>query len=82
MKEQANELKRQMESFTISETHIRHVSSSTSPGSSTRRHSQPETRNPKRDTPGRAPLRAMASAGVASGNGKDRRVSGDEFEEF
>jgi methyl-accepting chemotaxis protein len=82
MKEQAKELKRQMESFTIRGTHIRHVSSATSPGSSTRRYSQPETRNPKRETPGRAPLRSVAPAGVASGNGKDRRSSGDEFEEF
>ncbi len=82
MKEQAKELKQQMESFTIGETHIRHVLSPMSPVASTRRHSQPETRNPKRDTPGRAPLRAVAPAGVASGNGKDCRVSGDEFEEF
>jgi methyl-accepting chemotaxis protein len=80
MKEQAKELKRQMESFTIRGTTTRHVSSATSPGSSSRRHSQPETRNSTREMPGRAPLRPVASAGVVSGNGKDRRSSSDEFE--
>ena len=80
MKEQAKELKRQMESFTIRGTTTRHVSSATSLGSSTRRHSQPETRNSTREMPGRAPLRPVASAGVVSGNGKDRRSSSDEFE--
>jgi|CXWL01.1.fsa_nt_gi hypothetical protein len=44
--------------------------------------SQPETRNPKRETPGRAPLRSVASAGVASGNGKDCRVADAAFEDF
>jgi methyl-accepting chemotaxis protein len=82
MKEQAKALMRQVEVFKINGTGTRNVSSSKSQVASVRTHPQPETRNPKRETPGRAPLRSVAPVGVASGNGKERRASGDEFEEF
>ena len=82
MTEQAKELMRQVGVFKISRTETRTVSSSTPPVSSIRRNSQPETRNPKRETSGRAPHRSVEPAGVATGNGKDRRSSVDEFEEF
>ncbi|CUS31485.1 methyl-accepting chemotaxis protein [Candidatus Nitrospira nitrificans] len=85
MKEQARELMRQVEVFKISGTRDASrptVSSSKFHVSSNRKNPHPETRNPKRETPGRATLRPAELSGVATGNGKDRRSSGDEFEEF
>jgi methyl-accepting chemotaxis protein len=78
MKEQAKELMRQVDVFKINgigeASHVKREAPGT--GKDVKRP-DPKTRYASRET-----LHAAEPAGVAAGNGKDRRSSSDEFEEF
>lgn len=95
MKEQARELMRQVEVFKLNGTETQGVSSSKFQVSNNRKNlphdtrtlnleprtPQPETRNLKPETRNMKP-ETPAKAGVAGGNGKDRRSASEDFEEF
>ncbi len=76
MKEQAKELMRQMEVFKVgSGTHgAKPPMGRTGHGAPTPSKPQPKKAAPKAEM--------KEPAGIAAGNGHDRRAKGDEFEEF
>ncbi len=95
MKEQARALMQQVEVFKLNGTETQGVSSSKFQVSNNRKNlphdtrtlnlkprtPQPETRNLKPETRNMKP-ETPAKAGVAGGNGKDRRSASEDFEEF
>ena len=87
MKDQAQELMRQVEVFKIAQSEGHHAArasvSQASPGPAVKPVTKPAVGKVavKKPVAGKS-VEHKQPAGVAAGNGKDRHSSGDDFEEF